>query len=182
MQRKDLQVFDFNEQAVRVLMRNGEPWWVAKDVCDSLGLGNSRDAISSLDDDEKDTVGISDGNRGNPNTNLISESGLYSLIMRSNKPEAKKFRKWVTSEVLPTIRKTGKFSLSITPMPLAVEKLEQLLKDAKQDGTPWEGVNQIQAAYIKELVEWSEVERTRNMLIRIGETGEEIGLVYKILL
>lgn len=94
-----------------MVMKDGEPWWVAKDVCDILGIKNARDAISSLDEDEKDTVGISDGNRGNPNMNAISESGLYALILRSNKKEAKRFRKWVTSEVLPSIRKTGSYSV-----------------------------------------------------------------------
>ena len=108
----DLQVFNFEQQSVRVILQDGEPWWVAKDVADVLGIVNSRDAISTLDDDEKNTVGISDGKRGNPNMTIISESGLYTLIMRSNKPEAKRFRKWVTSEVLPSIRKTGSYSVN----------------------------------------------------------------------
>ena len=108
----DLQVFNFEQQSVRVILQDGEPWWVAKDVADVLGIVNSRDAVSALDDDEKNTVGISDGKRGNPNMTIISESGLYTLIMRSNKPEAKRFRKWVTSEVLPSIRKTGSYSVN----------------------------------------------------------------------
>ena len=106
-----IQAFDFNERAVRCIMKDGEPWWVAKDVCDVLGIQNARDAISVLDEDERNTVGISDGIRGNPNMNIISESGLYTLILRSNKPEARPFRRWVTHEVLPVLRKTGSYSL-----------------------------------------------------------------------
>ena len=87
-------------------------WFVAKDVCDVLGLGNARQAISSLDDDEKNTVTINDGNRGNPNMNCVNESGLYTLIFQSRKPEARKFRKWVTNEVLPTLRKKGRYTIN----------------------------------------------------------------------
>ena len=90
---------------------DGEIWFVAKDVCDLLGINNSRQAISSLDDDEKNTVIITDGIRGNPNKTIISESGLFALIFKSKKPEAKKFRKWITHEVIPQIRRTGGYGL-----------------------------------------------------------------------
>lgn len=86
---------------------SGEPWFVAKDVCDALGIANNRDAIKALDDDEKNTVVISDGIQGNPNKTIISESGFYKLVMKSRKPEAKAFQRWVTHEVLPSIRKKG---------------------------------------------------------------------------
>ena len=93
-------------------MQDGEPWWVAKDVCNVLGLTNSRMALEALDEDEKGvskvyTLG------GEQDMNIISESGLYALIMRSNKPEAKRFRKWVTGEVLPTLRKTGHYVFNL---------------------------------------------------------------------
>jgi prophage antirepressor-like protein len=107
---KALQIFSFEGKETRVVDVNGEPWWVAKDVCDVLGIQNARDEVAKcLDEDEKgvdkiDTLG------GKQEMNVISESGLYALIMRSNKPEAKRFRKWVTSEVLPAIRKTGSYS------------------------------------------------------------------------
>lgn len=78
------------------------PWWVAKDVCDVLGIGNPREAISRLDDNEKSTVQVTDGG---PERNIINEPGLYSLIIKSNKVEAEKFNLWVTHEVLPTIIK-----------------------------------------------------------------------------
>lgn len=104
----EIRKFDFKGAALRTLTdKDGEPWFVAKDVCDILGMSNNRDAISQLDDDEKNTVVISDGIPGNPNKTIISEPGLYKLIMRSRKTEAKEFQRWVTHEVLPRIRRTG---------------------------------------------------------------------------
>jgi prophage antirepressor-like protein len=91
---------------------DGEAWFVANEVCQLLDIKNSRDAVSRLDDDEKSTVVITDGTSGNPNKTIISESGLYALIFKSNKPTAKKFRKWVTKEVIPAIRKTGSFGIN----------------------------------------------------------------------
>jgi prophage antirepressor-like protein len=105
-----LQLFKFEgARKVRVVIRDGEPWFVAKDVCDILGLENNRDALSKmLDDDEKGVEKIYTLG-GTQEMNIVSESGLYALIMRSNKPEAKVFRKWVTSVVLPSVRKTGRY-------------------------------------------------------------------------
>ena len=105
-----IQTFNFNNATMRTLTdENGEPWFVAKDVCDILSIENSRRATAELDTDEKNTVTISDGIPGNPNKTIISEPGLYALIMRSRKPEAKEFKRWVTHEVLPTIRKHGAY-------------------------------------------------------------------------
>ena len=92
---------------LRVIDQNGEPWFIAKDVCDALGLNDTTKALSGLDADEKNSTKIVRGIRGNPIVGIINESGLYSIVMRSRKPEAKAFKKWVTSEVLPAIRKTG---------------------------------------------------------------------------
>ena len=110
----DIQLFNYNDSAVRIVMRGNPPtaWWVAKDVCDILGYANSRDAlIRHLDDDERTVSRITTpSNGGYSNVNVISESGLYCLILRSNLPKAKEFRKWVTGTVLPQIRETGSFS------------------------------------------------------------------------
>lgn len=105
-------VFTFNasNQNIRVQMKDGEPWFVAKDVCDALTLENSRKATASLDDDEKGVSPIVTPS-GTQQMTIVSESGLYNLIFQSRKPEAKAFRKWVTSEVLPTLRKTGRYEL-----------------------------------------------------------------------
>jgi prophage antirepressor-like protein len=108
----ELITFQFGkDREVRTLERDGEPWFVHNDVCNILGIQNSRDVwTKQLDEDEKGVEKIySPG--GYQDTNIINESGLYNLIFRSNKPEAKRFRKWVTSEVLPAIRKTGAYSI-----------------------------------------------------------------------
>lgn len=108
-----IQVFDYNAHEVRTVEKDGEIWFVAKDVCDVLELSNAREAISSLDDDERSTVRIIDGTSpagGNPNMNIISEAGVYALIMKSRKPEAHKFSRWVRHEVLPSIHATGSYS------------------------------------------------------------------------
>ncbi len=94
---------------LRVVEIDGEPWFPAKDVCIAVGIAHLGSAVRTLDGDECNTVAFSDGKRGNPNKTVISESGLYALVMRSNKPIAREFRKWVTSEVLPSIRKYGMY-------------------------------------------------------------------------
>lgn len=105
--------FSFENFSVRAINRNGEIWFVAADVGAVLGLGNVRSSIALLDDDEKGVHTV-DTPSGKQEMSIINESGLYALILRSRKPEAKRFRKWVTSEVLPAIRKTGSYSVSIS--------------------------------------------------------------------
>lgn len=101
-------VFNYQGQQVRTVVKDGEPWFVAKDVCDVLGIANSRDAVSRLSDKQKAGVGISDGSQMRQVT-VISEGGVYKLVFRSNKPEAEQFSDWVAEEVLPSIRKTGQY-------------------------------------------------------------------------
>ncbi len=104
----ELQVFQNNQFGnIRAIVQNGEPWFVAADVCRALEVKNNRDAINRLDNDEKNTVALTDGNRGNPNTTIVNEPGLYTLVLGSRKPEAKQFKRWITHEVIPSIRKTG---------------------------------------------------------------------------
>lgn len=104
--------FSATSQEVRSLLIKNEPWVVAKDVCDILEISNNRDALSRLDDDEKKLMSVLSTSGQNRKMWLVNESGLYALIMRSNKPEAKTFRKWVTSEVLPAIRKKGIYAMN----------------------------------------------------------------------
>lgn len=99
-------VFNYQDQQIRTVVKDGEPWFVAKDVCDVLEIGNPSQALSRLDEDEKNTVILNEG-IGNPNKTIVNEPGLYSLILGSRKPEAKQFKRWITHEVIPTIRKTG---------------------------------------------------------------------------
>lgn len=104
-------IFRFENQEVRFVGTAEDPWWVAADICAVLEISNNRDAVSRLDDDEKGVV-ITDTLGGQQELVTINESGLYSLILTSRKPQAKKFKKWITSEVLPAIRKTGSYSLT----------------------------------------------------------------------
>lgn len=106
-------VFQFDSSEVRVVEKNGQPWFVVGDVCNALTIGNSSDALRRLDADEKG-VGIIDTLGGPQEAAIINESGLYSLTLTSRKPEAKRFKKWVTSEVLPAIRRTGSYSYSVS--------------------------------------------------------------------
>jgi len=107
----DLVTFTYNSHQLRTLNRNGDPWFIAHDVCHMLGLANVGQAVLNLDDDEKDNISISDvGQQGGRDPLIISESGLYSLILRSRKPEAAGFRRWVTREVIPSIRKRGVYA------------------------------------------------------------------------
>lgn len=100
--------FQFEAQEVRTLLIDGQPWFVAADVCQALAVRNNRDALSRLDEDEKG-VATTDTLGGTQAVGIINESGLYSLILTSRKAEAKRFKKWVTAEVLPAIRKHGRY-------------------------------------------------------------------------
>ncbi|MFT4077850.1 Bro-N domain-containing protein [Rhodomicrobium sp.] len=117
------QLFNFENNTVRVLERDGEPWFVLAYVCRVLEL-RSDNVSRSLASDEKNTHYITGGNRGNPNVTIVNESGLYSIIMTSRKESARRFKKWVTSEVLPMIRKTGMY--------VEKGKLEDMLSDPRK--------------------------------------------------
>ena len=109
----NIQIFsNENFGNVRAILINDEPWFVGKDVCDALAYGNNRDALAKhVENEDKADVAIHDGSQ-NRNMTVINESGVYSLIFSSKLPSAKKFKHWVTSEVLPSIRKTGSYSIS----------------------------------------------------------------------
>lgn len=113
---KDIQIFNNPEFGqVRTVVIDDEPWFVAADVCRALDIGNSRQAVTRLDDDEKNTVTLNDGIPGNPEKTVVNEPGLYSLVLGSRKPEAKAFRRWITHEVIPAIRKTGGYHVPQSP-------------------------------------------------------------------
>ena len=110
---KNLETFKFSAKQVRATLINGEPWFVAKDICDCLEVKNPRDAVSKMVDSED--VAICDALRSNGRVDKmthVNESGMYALIFTSRKDEAKKFKRWVTKEVLPAIRKTGSYGHS----------------------------------------------------------------------
>lgn len=130
----ELQIFNSPEFGqVRTVTIDGEPWFVGKDVADALGYSNSRDALARhADDEDKTSVVIPDtGSNYKSKATLINESGLYSLVLSSKLPTAKKFKHWITSEVLPAIRKTGGYIANAETMTDA-EIMSKALLIAKQ--------------------------------------------------
>jgi anti-repressor protein len=118
----DLSIFNYGQNEVRTVLIDGEPWFVARDVCEVLGISNVSDTLSKvLDDDEKGIATVYTLG-GVQQVSIISEAGLYSLTLKSRKPEAKLFKRWITHEVLPTIRKTGGVYMSL-------RKAEELLSN-----------------------------------------------------
>ena len=106
----DLQIFKNNTFGqVRILEKDNELWFVAKDVCDCLEIKNTTDALKRLDNDERSRFNL--GRQGE--TNIVNEYGLYNLVLSSRKPEAKEFKRWITHDVIPQIRKTGTYSMNI---------------------------------------------------------------------
>ncbi|MBR1734893.1 MAG: phage antirepressor [Alphaproteobacteria bacterium] len=120
MNNSELKIFNYKNNEVRTTIKNGEIWWVLKDVCQILGITNHKDVILKLESDEKGVEKI-DSLGGAQKTTIINESGLYKVILRSDKPEAKKFMNWITHEVLPSIRKHGAYITSA--------KMEELMND-----------------------------------------------------
>ena len=121
--------FSYGSKQIRVIKDNeGKPWWIAKDVCNILELTNVAMSVKGLDDDEKGvskvyTLG------GEQELLTVNEPGLYTLIIRSNKPDAKKFKRWITHEVLPSIRKTGKYEIdSLSEIDLIIKSAQALKK------------------------------------------------------
>lgn len=149
----EVEVFNFSQEKtpIRVQLINGEPWFIAKDVCEVLGHSNHKMAVKILDEDEKGVSSVYSLG-GNQQTTIISESGLYSLIFQSRKPEAKKFRKWVTGEVLPSIRrkvyygvkKSGADYLDVRDVPYRVMNYRGGdVRVVDVDGESWYSLNDI---------------------------------------
>ncbi len=153
----EVMTFQFSESQteIQTLYLDGQPWLVAADICKILDLKNPTDRIKSLDDDEKLTYVIDRAGQKRE-TNLVNESGLYALIFKSRKPEAKAFRKWVTSEVLPTLRKKGYYAISHSPkndyidariIPYTEEKFNGVaIRSLIVDGIKWFSINDINKA------------------------------------
>lgn len=172
---------------IRVLNQNGCPWFVAKEVCDVLGIVNHIDAISRLDEDEKGVANIYPLNKpkrggGLQKTNIINESGMYALIFQSRKPFAKAFRKWVTSEVLPTIHRTGCYKVAYPYRKRinALEKLRALDRERLDILQNWVLNIQSERDILAEKVEgYTEIVCTRDfseseILLELGKVIKEI--------
>ena len=183
----DLQIFKYQDSEVRTVELNGEPWFVLKDVCGVLGISNHKMTAQRLDGDEVSQTDLIDSVGRQQETTVINESGLYNVILRSDKPEAKPFRKWVTAEVLPTIRKHGAYMTPETLQaailnPDTMIQLCQQLK-AEQDKnaaltaansqlTVDKQIMQPKAEYFDELVD-------RNLLTSFRETAKQLGIGEK---
>jgi len=122
----------FEAMQVRVVLRDGEPWWVLADVCAVLEVANPSNVAARLDDDEKSTLDIVEGAQGGPPRTIISEPGLYKLLQTSRKPQAKRFDRWNRHEVLPSIRKTGTYGVPSLSPPAQIQAISELF-DQKLD-------------------------------------------------
>jgi len=147
----ELTIFNYEGKDIRTVQRDGETWWVLKDVCDVLDLSNSRMVADRLDDDEKG-VSITDTLGGKQELTIISESGLYNVILLSRKPEAKKFKRWVTHEVLPSIRRHGVYAVDelLANPDLLIRALQELKAERARNTALTETVH-IQRQQIAEM-------------------------------
>lgn len=177
----ELQVFTYGGNEVRTVQRNGEPWFVLKDVCAILDIANHKMTTQRLDGDEVSQTYLIDSIGRKQEMTVINESGLYNVILRSDKPEAKPFRKWVTSEVLPSIRKTGGYIAgqeNLTPEELMAKALMVAQKTLAEreariaDLTVQNQIMQPKASYFDELVE-------RGTLTNFRETAKQLGIPPK---
>ena len=171
----ELQVFSYEGSEIRTVQLGGEPWWVLKDICDVLELSNPSVIADRLDEDEKAKVDPKQylGSRSNEPATVISESGLYNVILLSRKPEAKKFKRWITHEVLPTIRKHGAYVTSA--------KLEEMISDpeawikvltALKDERAAKERLQLEAAQNEPKIVFADAVSVSNGTILIGELAK----------
>lgn len=175
-------IFKYEEsKLVRTMNVSGEPWFVLKDVCDVLGLSTPARVAERLDSDEVSQAHLIDSMGRSQEMTIISESSLYNVILRSDKPEAKPFRKWVTSVVLPSIRKNGGYIArqeELSPQELMAKALlvaQKTLTDRDARINELTAQNQImqpKAEYFDELV-------ARNLLTNFRETAKELGIKEK---
>ena len=177
----NIQIFKYENNDVRTVEMNGEPWFVLKDVCGVLGLSNHKVTAQRLDRDEVSQTYLTDSIGRKQETTVINESGLYSVILRSDKPEAKPFRKWVTSEVLPSIRKNGGYIAGqeqLSPEELMAKALLVANKTlAERDAriselTVQNTIMLPKARYFDEMI-------SRNTLTNFRETAKELGISKK---
>nr|DAS11370.1 MAG TPA: hypothetical protein [Caudoviricetes sp.] len=168
----NLTTFNFNDNQVRTVLIDDEPWFVASDVAVVLGYYKTNDLTRILDDFEKGTHNLRTLG-GVQEVVVINESGLYSATLRSRKPEAKVFKKWVTSEVLPSIRKTGSYSLAQEQLKLPqtyIEALEALLESEKE-----KLLLQQENEVMKPKAEYFDALVDRNLLTNFRDTAKELG-------
>ena len=170
--------FNSLTSSLRVILRNDEPWFVAADILSALDL--DRKALERLDDDERGVSSIHTPG-GTQETTIVNESGLYSLILGSRKPEAKKFKKWVTAEVLPGIRRTGQFGAA--PEAAGGKLIAGLIAQSKQFGTALVEQNRRVALLSQRILAaeptWAEIARYRSLGLTVAEIAKLQGISHK---
>lgn len=130
--KDEIQLWNYEGSSVRTIQKEGEPWWVLADVCEVLELSTPSRVAERLEKDEVSQTHTIDRMGRTQNTTIINESGLYAVILRSDKPQAKPFRKWVTSEVLPAIRKTGAYATHPTPKASSIREVVNLIRITRE--------------------------------------------------
>lgn len=146
-----MRVFNYHESAVRTVEKGGEPWFVLKDVCSILEISDHKSVIRRLEGDEVGQIPLTDKMGRKQDTSIINESGLYNVILRSDKPEAKPFRRWVTREVLPAIRKTGTYTTSPDPTKAALAEAKVRNSRAREASVWLKIAKEVSAPSYKEI-------------------------------
>lgn len=167
----ELQIFQYEKQQIRTVVIDGEPWFVAKDVCDVLGHSNSRVALERLDEDEKGvstvyTLG------GQQEVSVINESGMYSLVLTSRRPEARAFKRWITHEVIPSIRKTGSYGVQRELTRLELIELARESEVARLDAEKRNAELEYQLRIQEPKVVFADAVTTSHTSILIGELAK----------
>lgn len=176
-----MQIFEYQNKQIRTVEKDGTTWWVLKDICDALNLSSPHKVAERLDEDERCGIELRTSG-GLQNTTVINESGLYNVILRSDKPEAIPFRKWVTSEVLPAIRKHGAY---MTPETLeaailnpdTIIKIATALKEEKEKNQLLQMVNsnlKVENAIMTPKAEYFDDLVDRNLLTNFRETAKQL--------
>lgn len=177
----EMQIFEYQNKQIRTVEKDGTTWWVLKDICDALNLSSPHKVAERLDEDERCGIELRTSG-GLQNTTVINESGLYNVILRSDKPEAIPFRKWVTSEVLPAIRKHGAY---MTPETLeaailnpdTIIKIATALKEEKEKNQLLQMVNsnlKVENAIMTPKAEYFDDLVDRNLLTNFRETAKQL--------
>jgi prophage antirepressor-like protein len=125
------EIFEYEGRGVRIVGAQDKPLFVAADVCRILGIGNASQAVARLDDDEHRLISTEGVANGRP-VQAVTESGLYSLVLGSRKPEARSFKRWVTHQMLPTIRKTGAYAANLSPAEILLAQAQRLVEQERR--------------------------------------------------
>ena len=183
----ELQVFNYGdgERPMRTVEIDGEVWFVAKDVCDILELMNPTEALRSLDNDEKMTLRDTEGHSGQRGgaqfLNVISEPGLYKLAFKSKKPIAKKFVRWVTHDVLPTIRRTGQYKISEPSVETGLQRVGLIIRAAEHKAMPQSEQLRLLSLAVRDLTgtELNLYAQQKCQVLGLNELPEVFGFIKK---